>query len=171
MGVGVTTSPADLAMQGARGPRGPSRLPENIFFTVRPCSISNVYGFALFDEIVGTDPLDRARFARNVLDFCACWHMIFWFWNVCFNSKLLLLLLFRNKTVSRGGPCAFFQGGAKIEVTPLSVYNIGLLYELMTLYLKKPLQSNFYFNYLLKIYFVFWPYLNTLTESINFWQI
>ena len=55
-------------------PGGPSRLPENIFFIVRPCSISGVYGFALFDEFVGTDPLDRARFARNVLDFLACWH-------------------------------------------------------------------------------------------------
>ena len=36
-----------------------------------------VYGFALFDEFVGTDPLDRVRFARNVLDFLVCWHMIF----------------------------------------------------------------------------------------------
>ena len=27
---------------------------------------------ALCDEFVGTDPLDRARFAHNVLDFLAC---------------------------------------------------------------------------------------------------
>ena len=51
---------------GPTDPVGPSRLPENIFFTVRPCSISGVYGFALSDEFVGTDPLDRACFARNV---------------------------------------------------------------------------------------------------------
>jgi len=50
---------------GPADPGGPSRLPENIFFTVRPCSVSGFYGFALFDEFVGTDPLDRARFARN----------------------------------------------------------------------------------------------------------
>ena len=28
--------------------------------------------FALFDEFVGTDPLDRATFAGNVLDFLGC---------------------------------------------------------------------------------------------------
>jgi len=66
---GVTTAPADPAMQGAADPGGPSRLPENILLTVRPCSISGVYGFALFDECVDPDALDRARFARNVLDF------------------------------------------------------------------------------------------------------
>jgi len=64
-------------MQGPADPGGPSRLPENIFFTVKPCSISGVYGFALFDESVGIDPLDWARFAGNVLDFLACWHMTF----------------------------------------------------------------------------------------------
>jgi len=70
---GATTAPADPAIQEARGPRGGrSRLPENNFFTVRPCSISGVYGFALFDEFVGTDLLDRARFARNVFDILGC---------------------------------------------------------------------------------------------------
>ena len=64
----------------AGGPRTPGTQAgclQNIFFTVRPCSISGIYGFALFDEFVGTDPLDRARFAHNVLDLLACWHMIF----------------------------------------------------------------------------------------------
>jgi len=57
---------------GPADPGCPSRLPENIFFTVRPCSISGVYGFALFDEFVGTDPLDRACFAHNILDCLGC---------------------------------------------------------------------------------------------------
>ena len=77
--MGVTTAPADPASQGAPRTQGAQAGCPKIFssiFTLRPCSISGVYGFALFDEFVGTDRLDQARFARNVFDFLACWHMI-----------------------------------------------------------------------------------------------
>jgi len=40
---GVTTVPADPAMQGVRGLRGSKQLPENIFFTtLNDCSVSDV---------------------------------------------------------------------------------------------------------------------------------
>jgi len=51
---GVTTVPADPALQGATDPGDPSRLPENIFFTAR--LFQTFYGLALLriEEFVGT---------------------------------------------------------------------------------------------------------------------
>jgi len=51
---GVTTAPADPALQGAADPGDPSRLPENIFFTAR--LFQTFYGLALLriEEFVGT---------------------------------------------------------------------------------------------------------------------
>ena len=70
---GVTTAPADPAMQGARGPRGPKlQAARKYCLHCKTLLYSGVYGFALFDEFVGTNPLDQARFARNVLDFLGC---------------------------------------------------------------------------------------------------
>ena len=60
----IVTAPTDPAMLGAADPGGPSRLPENISFTVRHCSISSVYDFALLDKFVGTDPI-RITYSVN----------------------------------------------------------------------------------------------------------
>jgi len=54
---GVTIAPADPAIQGARGRRRPKQAARKYFLHSRPCSISGVYGFELFDEFVGTDPI------------------------------------------------------------------------------------------------------------------
>jgi len=94
MGVIRPTAPADSTIQGVREPTGASRLPENIIFTVRPCSISGICGFALFDQFVGTDSLDRTRIARNVLDFFA-WFLnrlvILCYWYYIYSELICML--------------------------------------------------------------------------------
>jgi len=61
---GITSSPADPAMQGARpGPaRDPSRLHKILSLLQVQALFQVFYGSALFEEFVGTDPLDWTHF-------------------------------------------------------------------------------------------------------------
>ena len=75
---GITTAPADPAMQGGPWTQGAQAGCPKIFSSLQDPALFHVFmAVHCLDEFVGIDPLDRARFARNVLDFLACWHVIF----------------------------------------------------------------------------------------------
>ena len=74
---GVTT--ANPAMQGGRGPRGPKQAARKYFLHDKTLLYFRCLWLCTVWQICRHRSLDRARFARNVLDFFPCWRMIFLF--------------------------------------------------------------------------------------------